>query len=193
MFNTNKDYLNEDVQVGGSVINKSGCYEMMITDANIFKSKTSQSEALNLSFMDTETEKKAWKGLFYKNKNGEDVKFVIRNLTHLEHLLNVNPVADKDGNIPVFVNKIIGVFLEVKGEINYKDEPAYEFNVVGFYDPSTKQTAKEKINNSPAEAYYKAVEKYKDAEEVVLPKLDSQKPLDNIEGFYDVSNDDLPF
>lgn len=193
MFNLNKDYLQEDVQVGGSVINKSGCYEMLITDANYFISNSSQSEAMNLTFLDTETERKAWKGLFYKNKNGEEVKFVTRNLNHLVELLKVNPTADKDNKIPSLVNKIIGVILEVKGEINYKGEPAYDFNVVGFYDPSTKQTAKEKINNEKAEAYYKAVEKYKDAEEVVLPKLDSQKPLDNIEGFYDVSNDDLPF
>ena len=92
-----------------------------------------------------------------------------------------------------FKNKIIGVFLEVKGEINYKDEPAYEFNVVGFYDPSTKQTAKEKINKSPAETYEKAMEKYKDAEEVVLPKVEKQHSMNNIDGFYTISNVDIPF
>lgn len=191
MFNTNKDYLNEEVQVGGSVINKSGCYEVIITDANIFRSNTSQSEALNLTFIDTETEKKAWKGLFYKNKSGEDVKYVLRNITHLIHLLNVNPTEDKNGNIKEFKDKIIGVILEVKGEINYKNEPAYNFNVVGFYDPSTKQTAKEKNNKEKAETYYKALEKYKDAEEVELPKV--EKSIDDIQGFYTVSNDDIPF
>lgn len=194
MFNLNKDYLQEDVQVGGSVINKSGCYEMLITDANYFISNSSQSEAMNLTFLDTETERKAWKGLFYKNKNGEEVKFVTRNLNHLVELLKVNPTADKDNKIPSLANKIIGVILEVKGEINYKGEPAYDFNVVGFYDPSTKQTAKEKANNEKAEVYYKAVEKYKEAEEVVLPKADNKKPMDDIDGFYTISiNDDLPF
>lgn len=193
MFNINKDFLNEEIGNTGTHINKSGCYEVVITDATIWKNNSSQSESLNLN-IETLEGQKAWINLFYKKKTGEDITFNLRHITHLAFLNGVaNPNADSSGKITGFIRKVVGVILEV-GTTELRDgKLGYDYKLIGFYDPSTKQTGKEKNNKEQAELYNKYLEKFENAEEVVLSKKTKQDDMSDIEGFYSISNDDLPF
>lgn len=195
MFEINKDYLSEEIGATGTHVNKSGCYEMVITDAKIWKSNSSnsQSESLNLN-IETLEGQKAWINLFYKKKDGNNIDFNLRHITHLSFLNNVaNPSPDRDGKITSFIGKVVGVILEV-GTTELRDGGVgYDYKLIGFYNPSTKQTAKEMNEKIPADVYEKHMEKYKDVDEVVLTKSNKQESMDDIDGFYTVSDDDLPF
>lgn len=191
MFNLDKKYISENVETGGTTINKSGCYDVVISEAKIWKSENSKSESLNIKFNDLTTNKKAWLSLFYKGRNGQDIEFNTRHITHLAYLLNVNPEADNGGNINAFKDKTIGVFLVVKAVDLDNGGQGYEFSLQGFYDPRTRLTAKEKSENLPAEIYNKFVERFKDAEEIELNSNSNKNTSD--EGFFPVNNDDIPF
>ena len=189
MFVVNNDFLNEEVGGVSTHINKSGCYEVVITDAVIKTYQNSRAESLNLS-VETMEGQKAWINLFYKKKDGTDVPFNLRHITHLTFLSSVNPTADKDGKIKAFVDKVVGIFLEVKTTELKDGGTGYDYNLIGFYNPSTKQTAKEMTDKLPAEVYGKYVEKFKDAQEVILSKQPKQTSM---EGFYVVNDNDIPF
>lgn len=193
MFNYDKKYVSEDVPTGGTTINVNGCYECLITEAKIWKSDTSQSESLNLKIKDAKTDKKAWLNLFYKKKNGEDIDFNLRHLSHLVYLLGLKPDVDNNGFINSWANKAIGIFLTVKATTLNNGNQGYEFSLQGFYDPNTKLTAKEKSENLPPETYKKMKERFANAEPVELTSTTSSNYNSVDDGFFPVNNDDIPF
>lgn len=193
MFNYDKKYVSEDVPTGGTTINVNGCYECLITEAKIWKSDTSQSESLNLKIKDAKTDKKAWLNLFYKKKNGEDIDFNLRHLSHLVYLLGLTPDVDNAGIINSWTNKAIGIFLTVKATTLNNGNQGYEFSLQGFYDPNTKLTAKEKSENLPPETYKKMKERFANAEPVELTSTTSSSDSSVDDGFFPVNNDDIPF
>lgn len=171
MFTINDDYNNEKLNFG-SAIRKSGVYVMKCTRAKIYKSANTSSESLGLTFEDKDGQK-AWFNIWYKNKNGEDVKFATRHINHLLTLCNINIDNmnwDKDGNIISLIGKFVGIILEVNKGTDYNDssKEVYEYRLQGFYDYKTNLTVKEKRDNVPAVIVNKYVEKYQNAEEVIL-------------------------
>lgn len=171
MFTINDDYNNEELNFG-SAIRKSGVYVMKCTRAKIYKSANTSSESLGLTFEDKDGQK-AWFNIWYKNKNGEDVKFATRHINHLLTLCNINIDNmnwDKDGNIISLIGKFVGIILEVNKGTDYNDssKEVYEYRLQGFYDYKTNLTVKEKRDNVPAVIVNKYVEKYQNAEEVIL-------------------------
>lgn len=193
MFNYDKKFISEDVPTGGTTINVNGCYECLITEAKIWKSDTSQSESLNLKIKDAKTDKKAWLNLFYKKKNGEDIDFNLRHLSHLVYLLGLTPDVDNNGFINSWTNKAIGIFLTVKATTLNNGNQGYEFSLQGFYDPNTKLTAKEKSENLPPETYKKMKERFANSEPVELTSTTSSSNSSVDDGFFPVNNDDIPF
>ena len=171
MFTINDDYNNEELNTSRA-IRKSGVYTMKCTRAKIYKSKDTNSESLSLTFED-KNEQKAWFSIWYKSKDGEDVEFATRHINHLLALCDINENNmnwDEDGNIISLIGKFVGVILEVSKETDYKDstKEVYEYRLQGFYDYKTNKTIKEKRDNTPAVIVNKYVEKYQNAQEVVL-------------------------
>ena len=196
MFEFDNKYLSEEVSTGGTTINKDDCYECVITEAKIWKSDNSNSESLNLKIKDAKTEKKAWINLFYKKKNGEDIDFNLRHLSHLTYLIGVKPAPDNAGIINAWTNKSIGVFLTVKATTLNNGNQGYEFSLQGFYDANTKLTAKEKSENLPPETYKKMKERFANAEPVELTSTNNSNSFNNSsndDGFFPIDNDDIPF
>lgn len=171
MFTVNDNYNNEEVKISRA-IRKSGVYTMKCTRAKIFKSPDTNAESLGLTFEDKDGQK-AWFSIWYKNKDGEDVEFATRYVNHLLALcdININNMNwDKDGNIISLIGKFVGIILEVNKGTDYKDstKEVYEYRLQGFYDYKTNQTIKEKRDNAPALIVNKMIERYQNAEEVVL-------------------------
>lgn len=195
MFTINDDYNNEELNFGGA-IRKSGVYMMKCTRAKIFKSANSSSEALGLTFEDKD-EQKAWFNIWYKNKNGEDVKFATRHINHLLALCKItkdNLNWDKDGNVVSLINKYVGVIVEVGKGLDYNDnsKEVYEYKFQGFYDYNTNKTIKELRDNAPAVIVNKMIEKYKGSEEVVLNNSNSSSKHNDM-GMTETFDSDLPF
>lgn len=198
MFNFNKNYLNEEIPTGGNTINQNGCYEVIIDEAKIRTYDKTYSESLNLKLYDEKTNKKCWLNLFYKNRDGEDIKFNNKHISHLVYLLQIKPELDSGGNIPGFINKRIGIFLSVETETLKNGKECYKFNLQGFYDPINKLTSKEKIEKLQGEVYNNFKERYKDSPVVELNKnkVCNTNDINNdedINSFFPVDNNDLPF
>lgn len=171
MFTINDDYNNEELNTS-KAIRKSGVYTMKCTRAKIYKSKDTNAESLGLTFED-KNEQKAWFSIWYKNKDGEDVEFATRHVNHLLALCGINKNNmnwDKDGNIVSLIDKFVGIILEVGKGTDYKDstKEVYEYRLQGFYDYKTNKTIKELRDNAPAVILNKYIEKYQNAQEVVL-------------------------
>lgn len=171
MFTINDDYNKEELKMG-SPIRKSGVYTMKCTRAKIYKSANTSAESLGLTFEDKDGQK-AWFSIWYKNKDGEDVEFATRHINHLLSLCDINKNNmnwDKEGNIVSLKDKFVGVIVEVNKGTDYKDntKEVYEYSLQGFYDYKTNQTVKEKRDNAPAVIVNKCIERYQNAQEVVL-------------------------
>ena len=159
MFNYNKEYSNEEIGTGIQRIQESGCYIATIEKAILFKADKSKSEALKFTFI-TEDQQITKIDIFYKNKEGEEIKHNNKNLVHLVDLLKINPAAlqeskDDEGNlhIPILEGKIIGLFLTYEGLEKYigSDDKEYEkanYNLRGFFDSRSKRTIKEINDNA---------------------------------------------
>lgn len=205
MFNFNKEYLNQGIGTGGGYIKESGCYEMAITEAYLLKIQDKISEALVLEFEDIE-EKKAKINIWYKDKNGDSVEFQEKHISHLIYLLGVNPELaqrtsinseKKREEIPAFKDKMIGVILEFKGTEKYngndgKEYSRYNYNLKGFYDVSTKQTADEKNENKEVKSYYYWLERFlKENKEPVKKEVAQNNTKMSDED--DLDDEDFPF
>lgn len=191
MFNINKDYLGEEIGSGGTAINVSGVYNAHITEAKIWKSEQTQAESLNLK-IENENGLIAWFNLFYKKKDGSDIDFNLRHITHLSYLLGTSdPHPDHKGHFKDFEDKFIGVFLTVKTTDLKDGGQGYQYNLDGFYDVNTRQTAKEKNENLKPEVHEKMLNKYKDALPVILNK--SKKDDDFDRWVASTDNSDIPF
>lgn len=195
MFTVSDNYNNEEVKISGA-IRKNGVYTMKCTRAKIFKSPDTNAESLGLTFEDKDGQK-AWFSIWYKNKDGEDVEFATRHVNHLLALcdININNMNwDKDGNIISLIGKFVGIILEVNKGTDYKDstKEVYEYRLQGFYDYKTKQTVKEKRDNAPAVIVNKMIERYQNAEEVVLNNSNSSSKHNDM-GMTETFDSDLPF
>ena len=158
MFNYKDDFLDEEIGNGTQKIMKSGCYNVTIEKTGVLRSEKSKSETLILNLKTDENEN-AKILLCYKEKNGNDVDFNNKHISHLIYLLGVNTamikeVKNEKGKIhyPVLENKEIGIFLSFKGMRTYTgtDGNEYEdteYNFRGFYNPVTFRTAKETKDN----------------------------------------------
>ena len=154
MFNYKDDFLDEEIGNGTQKIMKSGCYNVTIEKTGVLRSEKSKSETLILNLKTDENEN-AKILLCYKDKNGNDVDFNNKHISHLIYLLGVNPamikeVKNEKGKIhyPVLENKEIGIFLSFKGMRTYTgtDGNEYEdteYNFRGFFHTITGKTAKE--------------------------------------------------
>lgn len=199
MFTINDNYNNEELKTSGA-IRKSGVYTMKCTRAKIYKSANTSSESLGLTFEDKDGQK-AWFNVWYKNKAGEDVEFATRHINHLLALCKItkdNLNWDKDGNVVSLINKYVGIIIEVNKGLDYNDnsKEVYEYKLQGFYDYNTNKTIKELRDNAPAVIVNKMIEKYKNAEEVVLNNNNSSNNNNaNDLGMNATFNndDDLPF
>lgn len=200
MFNLDKKYLEEDMSGGGVAINKDGCYEVEISKFQIKKSENNGTEWVNINFL-TEEGKKAWISIFYKDRNGNDLNFNLKTLTHITSLLNIgNTTPDSDGNLEAYVGKKLGVILKVSTKENQQDgKLGYDYKLLNIYDLQTKKTAYEKFKNLNADTYSKFLKSFENAQEV---KLDQPQNSNKDFGFgndYTSTNDgedvwgDVPF
>lgn len=202
MFQCDEKYLNEEVSIGGSVVNKSGVYLMKITGAELRRGYNSQSEGINLN-LETEDGHAAWLNLYYKDKSGQVIQFQERNLNHLCYLIDTNPVLAPDNKINNFIGKQVMVGLKVGTRVKNDGNEGYDFQLQGFFDPRTGQTAKEKLSTVDAKIITQLKERYANAEEVVLKPSNNPPnknythpnfgPANGQPGYYPVNNEDIPF
>lgn len=179
-YNENDITKATNTNTGDTRILTNGVYEMTITSAYLQKSQKSLAEAIVLQC--EANEKTARVQLWIKNSKGEPIEFSIGKLNRMCYLMQVNPekietrptkMQGVNGEyerdiIPVFMNKTIGMFLEVEANGKYP-----QYNVIDFFDPNTKRTSNEAKEQKLAEVYNKMVERYKDSTPVVLSDDDT--------------------
>ena len=203
MFQLDLNALNEEIATGGNAINKSGCYNVSIAAFKKVKASdsNSMSQGFNVTF-ETENGQKAWTTFWYKGKNGQKVEFQYNKLTALIYLMGINGInenqTDNNKNIANCLGKKLGIVLEVSTSINKQDgKMGYDYTLVGAYDINTKQTAHEKYSGKPPKAYSYFVNKYANAEEIVLKQTANNNQSNNNQGFGDdafpINTDDIPF
>lgn len=200
MFNLDKKYLQEDMSSGGTAVNKDGCYEVEITKFKIMESTQTMSEWASINFL-TEEGKKAWISIFYKDSNGNDLKFNLKTLTHLTYLLGLgNVTTDNENNVPAYIGTKMGVILKVSTKENQQDgKLGYDYKLLNIYDLQTKQTAYEKANGKGAETYSKFLKSFENAPEITLEQSNNNNQSSNNDNFgfgndaFPLNDSDIPF
>ena len=168
MWNYNENDIAKEVGHGGDWINKSGVYSGTIESALVINSQSSDAQALALTVATEQG--KARLTFWYKKANGGDNEYAISQLNRLMFLTktkqgDVKPlVSTIDGkpktSMPVFENKEIGIFVEVKA----RDEENREYNLKDFFEPKSKKTSDEIKNGTESKNYEYWFEKFMDAE-----------------------------
>lgn len=117
---------------------------------------------------------------------------------NLAQRTNFNNEKNRE-EIPVFKSKIIGCILEFSGTEVYtgndgNDYTRYNYNLKGFYDVSTKQTADEKNENKEIKSYYYWIERFLKENKENNKKIE-KKTNDNFEINDDeiMDDEDFPF
>lgn len=195
MLTYNQDFSNEEIQGSIKYVNTDGVYKGKIAEASIFKSNTTQSEALNLTII-TEEGNSIRLGLFYKNRNGEELKFNLKHINDLMFITKKQNLAEgPDGTVPALLNQEIGAIITVSAEYTSNGGQIYRHSLKGFYDPKTGGTVYEIQKGKPFEKVADFMLAYKDAVPVVLENK-TYKPKDEAssgENFFPVNNEDIPF
>jgi len=173
-----KDIL-ELVSVGGSFLNKSGCYDCKLTKVEFKDNSTGSKSAV----IGIETSDGAKKDVYitHTKADGTAIDFNVRKLNHLCYLLKAKPDD--------LVNKIgseIGCFVKVKASTTSKFP---DVQIDGFYDIKSKKVPKEIKEGTPAEVYGKFEKTYSKDVEIGI-KSDNTSNTAKVEL---VEDDEFPF
>lgn len=205
MLNYNTEYLSQGIGTGGGAIKQSGVYPLIITGAYLFNSKDTQSQALVLELENID-EEKARLQIWFKDKNGNEVEYNSKHITHLINLLGINPQIvnetryndiKKRDELARFLNKMIGTIIEYDGAETYigndgNEYTRHNYKLKGFYDINTGKTADEKNNGTEAKSVKYWEEKFK--KNIKNKNETSKEKINNsfVEDDTD-SSDDFPF
>lgn len=168
-----------EVNTGETSVQQTGIYKITFTKCNIFKSKTSQAEALVFQGLTEDNEKVFYKH-FYKKADGSELGYGVRFLNHLCFLCNIdsdNLRTERNGDeeiIKDFVGKTIIAYIEANQRL-YDGKTITDLNVVQYYNPTTRQTTKEMRENKNASTYetaQKKAEKTRERQEYVKSQTD---------------------
>lgn len=161
LWTNNEEDLKVETRDTGTGLKKSGVYKCEIIDAQIIKAKDTESTALQLIFKNEDQETFRVRH-FFKNKLGEEVKFVRETLNKLTYLCKIKPkdiviVEMPDKNLlPAYVGANIGVVVEVKENGDYLN-----YEIKAYFDIKSEKTADEIVNKKNAEIIERFKERYK--------------------------------
>ena len=198
MLTYNQDFSNEEIQGSIKYVNTNGVYIGKIVEAYIFRSRNTMSEALNLTIL-TEEDTSIKLRLFYKDRNGEEIKFNMKPINDLMFIIKRQNLPEgSDGKIPSLLNQEIGAIITVDIEYTSSGNQMYGYNLKGFYDPKTGGTVYELQNNKPFEKVAEFILAYKDAVPVLLDNTTKQVSKDennsnNGGNFFPVNDEEIPF
>jgi len=198
MLTYNQDFSNEEIQGSIKYVNTNGVYIGKIVEAYIFRSRNTMSEALNLTIL-TEEDTSIKLRLFYKGRNGEEIKFNMKPINDLMFIIKRQNLPEgSDGKIPSLLNQEIGAIITVDIEYTSSGNQMYGYNLKGFYDPKTGGTVYELQNNKPFEKVAEFILAYKDAVPVLLDNTTKQVSKDennsnNGGNFFPVNDEEIPF
>lgn len=198
MLTYNQDFSNEEIQGSIKYVNTNGVYIGKIVEAYIFRSRDTMSEALNLTIL-TEEDTSIKLRLFYKGRNGEEIKFNMKPINDLMFIIKRQNLPEgSDGKIPSLLNQEIGAIITVDIEYTSSGNQMYGYNLKGFYDPKTGGTVYELQNNKPFEKVAEFILAYKDAVPVLLDNTTKQVSKDennsnNGGNFFPVNDEEIPF
>ncbi len=198
MLTYNQDFSNEEIQGSIKYVNTNGVYIGKIVEAYIFRSRNTMSEALNLTIL-TEEDTSIKLRLFYKGRNGEEIKFNMKPINDLMFIIKRQNLPEgSDGKIPSLLNQEIGAIITVDIEYTSSGNQMYGYNLKGFYDPKTGGTVYELQNNKPFGKVAEFILAYKDAVPVLLDNTTKQVSKDennsnNGGNFFPVNDEEIPF
>lgn len=198
MLTYNQDFSNEEIQGSIKYVNTNGVYIGKIVEAYIFRSRNTMSEALNLTIL-TEEDTSIKLRLFYKGRNGEEIKFNMKPINDLMFIIKRQNLPEgSDGKIPSLLNQEIGAIITVDIEYTSSGNQMYGYNLKGFYDPKTGGTVYELQNNKLFEKVAEFILAYKDAVPVLLDNTTKQVSKDennsnNGGNFFPVNDEEIPF
>lgn len=198
MLTYNQDFSNEEIQGSIKYVNTNGVYKGKIVEAYIFRSRDTMSEALYLTIL-TEEDTSIKLRLFYKGRNGEEIKFNMKPINDLMFITKRQNLPEgSDGKIPSLLNQEIGAIIAVDIEYTSNGNQMYGYNLKGFYDPKTGGTVYELQNNKPFEKVAEFILAYKDAVPVLLDNTTKQVSRDknnsnNGGNFFPVNDEEIPF
>lgn len=198
MLTYNQDFSNEEIQGSIKYVNTNGVYIGKIVEAYIFRSRDTMSEALYLTIL-TEEDTSIKLRLFYKGRNGEEIKFNMKPINDLMFITKRQNLPEgSDGKIPSLLNQEIGAIITVDIEYTSNGNQMYRYNLKGFYDPKTGGTVYELQNNKPFEKVAEFILAYKDAVPVLLDNTTKQVSKDennsnNGGNFFPVNYEEIPF
>ncbi|WP_064608690.1 hypothetical protein [Streptobacillus moniliformis] len=191
MFMPNEESLKREVGNGTNALKESGAFPCKIKKMVELKAQNSRAEGFRIEFESPNGDFKF--PIFYKDKNGEDMKFGIDKLSWLYYLVKNKDLfkSKKITNEYGFEELVcenaegieIGVFVDYKGgeekEKNGNKYVEYKYNIDGFYDIKTLLTAHEIKEKKEPTKYHKMVERYERAneEEKEIKKLAPKNTL----------------
>ena len=188
MWNFNADDLL--VECGeGNYLKVSGCYEATIKEIS---QSTTSGGAKQITFKFDVNGSEATVYHIYTGKDGVELDFKVRHLNHLLFLTQCTKIKD----ISELKGKKVGVFLKAKLS---QDKKYINFDLEGFYHPTTKQTSKEaKEGNKELKVYNKMKEIYWNEKplETVYEKSTQEKITSQVEDAkvgFDIPEDDDSF
>ena len=198
MWNYNENDITKEVGHGGDWINKSGVYSGTIESANVINSTSSEAQGLALTIVTEQG--KARLTFWYKKADGEENEYATSQLNRLMFLtktkkenvkvLNATVDGKQKISIPVFENKEIGFFVEVKA----KDDENRDYNLKDFFDSKSKKTSDEIKNGKEAQNYDYWFERFMDAEVVNIKIRSKEKAKTETEKKEEIQDEDeFPF
>jgi len=166
---------------GSAYLSQGGVFSATITKAKIF-SLPSGVKGIEFAF-ETTGGKCDFVKIMTKNKDGGD-NFNVAKIHALGTLLQISELIVKDGVIPQFVGKEIGVALQREDYKKQDGSLGYQFNLLHFFDAKTLQTAREKAENqAPNTASRPIVDK----------RLSANESAPQSQGYAPIEDESLPF
>ena len=166
---------------GSAYLSQGGVFSATITKAKIF-SLPSGVKGIEFAF-ETTGGKCDFVKIMTKNKDGGD-NFNVAKIHALGTLLQISELIVKDGAIPQFVGKEIGVALQREDYKKQDGSLGYQFNLLHFFDSKTLQTARERAENqAPNTASRPIVDK----------RLSANESAPQSQGYAPIEYDSLPF
>lgn len=153
LWDYNEKDIEKELSEGGDYVQLSGNYIGTIEIAEIVNSKISSAQGVSITI--STDEGKCRPVFWFKKADGTVNEFAKGQLNRLMYLCKIKATEAKEEDvnekttIPVFKDKKIGIFLEVKA----KNDNNHEYNVKDFFHPQNKKTADENKSGKNAEKY----------------------------------------
>jgi len=190
-------YDQDAAMKAGGTSKESGAYVGHIKSAD-YKRARSGSAGVELCFETKDGSEFNYLTMWYQKQDGTEIRggssmiSAIMGLTSVQQLSEKQIGVDQQTQQPLYsapelVGKDIGLVLQKSWYTKNDGSDGYKFEIRLPFNPQTKQTLKEQINNAPAEMVSRTLATLSDKDE--REKQPSQQPAP---GGFDNWEDDVP-